>query len=335
VSAASRGRWRLLARGAPWVAALLTLAAAPPAAQAWGNEGHQAVAAIAGTLIAGTNAARHVQALLRDGETLADASVWADCAKGYCGPPTPEMDAFVAANPGHAGYHYTDVPIGVHEYVRGAVGTHPDDIVQTLIRAIDVLRGRAGPDANPHGWTERQALLLLVHMTGDIHQPLHVGSPYVGDGDAFAAPKSRADLVDGRVRPTLGGNDLVIGSRVLHTYWDVDLVRRAMLRSGAATPGDYAAWLLAKHPAAARDDEGDAATWPIQWANDTLRLAEEVQRGLGVAGRSELRDRTGAPRLRWRLSVPDDYAERSTDAVELQLAKAGKRLAAVLAAIWP
>ena len=47
---------------------------------AWGPAGHHAIGAIAEQLIAGSNAAQHVTALLHGG-SLQDATVWADCAR--------------------------------------------------------------------------------------------------------------------------------------------------------------------------------------------------------------------------------------------------------------
>src|SRR6266511_1624860 len=75
-----------------FVTALLSLvlaAGVSPRASAWGNEGHQTVGAVADTLIAGTNAEVQVRTLLVAGESLSKVSLWADCAKGYCGPLTP------------------------------------------------------------------------------------------------------------------------------------------------------------------------------------------------------------------------------------------------------
>ena len=57
------------------------LLALPLATQAWGPDGHQTVAALAAGLLKGTATEARMQALLGD-MTLAQASLWADCAKG-------------------------------------------------------------------------------------------------------------------------------------------------------------------------------------------------------------------------------------------------------------
>src|SRR5579862_1770810 len=63
-----------------WSLATIAIAFAHPAF-AWGPDGLHTVGTLAEKLIAGTNAATQVQALLGT-LSLADAAVWADCAKG-------------------------------------------------------------------------------------------------------------------------------------------------------------------------------------------------------------------------------------------------------------
>jgi hypothetical protein len=278
-----------------------------------------------------------VQGLLVPEETLASAAIWADCAKGfrYCHRSlTPEMQAFVDANPRHHNYHYTDVPFEVTQYVAGAVGTDPDDVVQIVGQAISILRGTPAA-VNPHGFTPRQALLLLAHLVGDMHQPLHIGTAYINNTDDVAVPQNAAELVAGTIHATHGGNYLMKGSQPLHTYWDSTLVERSMRRAHMTTPQDYAAFLLQQNPEDATG-QGDVATWPVQWANEVLQLANEAHRGMVVGEREEVQDhQAGALHFQWPVTFPSDYAKRSTKAAEQQLVKAGKRLANLLKAIWP
>jgi hypothetical protein len=313
---------------------LLMAAGVSPRASAWGNEGHQTVGAIADTLIAGTNAEVQVRTLLVAGESLSKVSIWADCAKGYCGPLTPEMLDFVHANPRHHSYHFTDIPFGVDRYVAGAVGTDPDDVVQILRQAINVLRGRTDAASNPHGFTKRQALLLLVHMVGDIHQPLHVGTAYVNDSDEFAVPRSQSDIDSGAIQATHGDNYLLLGSRVFHSYWDGELVKRGMHRAHVTAPAEYAVFLLRKYPAPAAG-EGDLATWPAQWADESLQLANQVHRSLVLGDREEAQDRSDAPHFQWAVTVTREETVRWNGEAEQQLTRAGRRLANVLIVIWP
>ena len=149
-------------------------------AAAWGRDGHKAVGAIADKLLKGSHAQRQIQALLLPGESLESIANWPDCVKGtYCGPQSPEMIEYVNANPKHSEYHYTDVPFQLEKYHDHGVGTAEVDIVQTLKQCIAVLQGKTDPALNPHKFTRRQALILLTHFAGDIHQPLHVGAAFV------------------------------------------------------------------------------------------------------------------------------------------------------------
>jgi S1/P1 Nuclease len=292
---------------------------------------------MADTLLAGTHAGQRVQALLLPGETLSTAAIWADCAKGflYCHRSlTPEMQAFVDANPRHHNYHYTDVPFEGTQYVAGAVGTDPDDVVQIIGQAINVLSGTTAA-SNPHGFTQRHALLLLAHLVGDIHQPLHVGTAYINNTDDFVVPQSAADLQSGTIHATHGDNYLMKGSQPLHAYWDSNLVERGMRRAHMTTPQDYAVFLLQQSPEDAAG-QGDVATWPVQWANEVLQLAKEAHRGMVVGEHEEVQDHhTSSLHFQWPVTLPSDYAKRSTNAAEQQLVKAGKRLANLLKTIWP
>ena len=78
---------------------------------AGGNDGHRAVGAIADQLLKGSAAQAQVARLLLPSESLEKIANWPDCVKGtYCGPQSPEMLTYVAANPKHGEDHYTNVP---------------------------------------------------------------------------------------------------------------------------------------------------------------------------------------------------------------------------------
>src|SRR6267154_5547312 len=118
------------------------------------------------------------------------------------------MHDFVSANPNHHEYHYTDVPFEKDTYQAGTVGTTDHDVVQILKQCIAVLKGSTGANVNPHNFTKRQALLLMAHFIGDIHQPLHVGTAYIDADDAFVVPQSQSEIDNGTVFETRGDNNL-------------------------------------------------------------------------------------------------------------------------------
>jgi len=336
-------------------------------AQAWGNDGHRTVGAIADQLIKGSNAEQRVKALLLPGESLEKIATWADCVKGTsCGPQTGEMEAYVAANPRHSEYHYTNVPFQLTEYHDHAVGTADDDIVQTLKQCILTLQGKADKASNPRNFTPRQALLILAHLTGDIAQPLHVGEAYVGKNGGFVLPAGQAQIDAGEAFGTLGGNNLLLddvklseasgrlipppeaenvdppgppraprATRPLHSYWDGTVVNYAFRRIDARTPQQFAQAVIATNPTVAADS-GDPLTWPYQWAGQALAVSKQAYQGLVPGtGVKQTSKSTAAVYYIWPVSVPDDYPVPTSADAKTQLIRGGYHLAAVLKAIWP
>jgi hypothetical protein len=103
------------------------------------------------------------------------------------------MQSYVAANPKHSEYHYTDLPFQYSHYHDHDVGSADNDIVQTLKQCIQVLQGKDDASSNPHRFTPRQALLILTHLAGDITQPLH-GAAYVDQRGTFVVPQTAAQV---------------------------------------------------------------------------------------------------------------------------------------------
>jgi hypothetical protein len=300
---------------------------------AWDAAGHETIGAIADQLIAGRRAETEVRKLLVPGESLQSVATWADCAKGHCGELTVEMREFVHRNPHHAHYHYTDVPFAVAAYEDRGVGTSDEDIVHILRQCISVLKGATGRDANPHSFTPREALLLLAHLMGDVHQPLHVGVAYVSDKNAFVVPQS-ADAIDGvTIFSTYGDNDLLLIERPLHAFWDTRAVEDAMRRAHVRTAEEFAVALM-RAPPDMPIVTGDVTKWPARWATETLGIAKSAHAGLNIEGRIEARHPSREAHALWVVAAPPDYEETAAALTSAQLTRAGYRLAAVLEAVW-
>jgi hypothetical protein len=339
----------------------LTSAFASADAVAWGSDGHRAVGAIADKLIRGSNAEKRIAALLLPGENLESVANWANCVKGNsCGPQTPEMLAYTAVNPKASEYHYTDVPFQKSHYHDGDVGTAPDDVVQTLKQAIAVLQGKTDSAFNPHGFSRRQALLLITHMTADIHQPLHVGAAYVGADGRFLVPNKHTDIDNVSIFDSRGGSRFLLDdekvaamgahipgenarvrygvpkslSKPFHSYWNNTAVGYAMRRISTRTPEKFAQAAIDSNPAVVRNS-GNPVTWPYQWADDALVVSKlayaDVTLGPGIRQVS----RKGDVYYHWNLEVPANYPVPSSAIAKMQLIKGGYHLAAVLQAIWP
>jgi hypothetical protein len=312
----------------------LALTALPLLAHAWAADGHRTVATLAAGLLKGSPAEARVQALLGD-MPLPVASVWADCVKGIspnqhygypspgkypeCGPlETParlaEMADYVRRNDRqchigpdedscHRQTHYADVTLQRSRYLLGFVGTRGDDVVGALRTAILVLQGQpaAGP---PHFKSKREALLVLVHLVGDLHQPLHVGSVYLDELGRRVDP----DKIG--LRPdtfTIGGNSLWLAGA------EPDRLK----------PGHVdAAWLAEARGIQA--SPGDPADWPAQWGSQSLEQARRAFDGLTFSARQD---------THWSVHLPPGYEARMDAIKRQQLTIAGARLAQLLKAV--
>lgn len=341
----------------------LTTAFASFDAAAWGRDGHKAIGAIADKLLKGSRAQKEIALLLKPGESLELIANWADCVKGtYCGEQTPEMIEYVNANPQHDKYHYTNVPFQHDHYDDHGVGRTGVDIVQTLRQCIAVLQGKLDPELNPHKFTKRQALILLAHFAGDIHQPLHVGAAYVGKDGQFVAPKTQEEVNETAIFDTRGSNNLLLDdarlaelaaraipagepvpvkegvpkslTRPFHSYWDSTTVDYAFRRLQTKTPGQFADKVVSgktQLPVI----EGDPITVPYAWANHSLFVAKEAFKEVTPGKLTPQTSKKGETYYTFALEVPANYPVPSSEIAKQQLIRGGYNLAALLQAIYP
>lgn len=292
---------------------------------AFGESGHRIVGTLAELHLENSRALKEVRRILRPNETLADASYWPDRIKDplYEDGDTP---LFRLNHPGHDTYHYANLPFQSDGYALTVPGARPTDIVQTAREAIRVLRTGKGL------FTPREALRLLAHFTGDIHQPLHVGNAFVSAGGPlhFVVPQGATGW-----RTTLGGNALVYGPERrfnLHSYWDTHAVNITMGREDAAA---FAKRLFSEtKPAPGWTSSGAVDGWPAQWATEGIGRAKQVHQGIRLV---EYLGPDDAKRTahRWLIEQPQGYDDLARRITRDQLALAGYRLAQTLKAIWP
>jgi hypothetical protein len=299
---------------------------------AWGPLGHCAIAAIAEQHLSGA-AQSHVAALLAQGHDadLPSIANWADeirAAASGRGPLTDDAEAraFNAKFPTNALWHFVDLPLGAEDYRKVVAFTSVNDVVHAIKRCVAVLeRAQTGPD----DFTKPQALRLLVHFVGDIHQPLHCGTGFYDLSD-LSHPVLIADprLCAGKPNDR-GGNDLFFGSdpnQELHALWDESLV--FAIRNTA----DYrslADWLDSTQSVSST--KGDYHKWPEQWAIDSVQQARKAYHDLQFAAAA-----IDGQRLRIIIQLPTDYIDTNRAIASEQLVKAGLHLAKLLNAIhWP
>ena len=307
------------------LAALAAILACGSTLGAFGDSGHRIVGRVAELHLQNSRALTEVRKILRPQETLADAAVWPDTIKNplYEDGDTP---LFRLAHPAQDTYHYTNIPFQAAKYDPALPGARPTDILQMTRECLRVLGGSSTT------FTRREALRLLAHLVGDMHQPLHAGNAFVSASGPlqFVVPQGPTGW-----RTAIGGNALVYGPQDrfnLHSYWDTHIVNLAMRNDDVAA---YASKLVAELPVAPEwRDTGKADAWPERWVNDSLVDAKDAHEGVRLTMYLGP-DEAGRTPHRWRIEQPAGYDDRSRARVRLQLAKGGYRLSALLKSVWP
>jgi nuclease S1 len=124
---------------------------------AWGRLGHRVIARLADKQLTPTAKAAIV-ALLAPGESLADASLWADEHRRDLPKTAP--------------WHYVDVPLDEPRYHSVFAGDVAErGYVVDKIHDFRVVVNDAGQSVEDR----RIALRFLVHFVEDLHMPMHVG----------------------------------------------------------------------------------------------------------------------------------------------------------------
>jgi hypothetical protein len=236
---------------------------------------------------------------------------WLNCDYRPDGPDKPPGGC-------HNTYHFDDVAIQRNKFDRSFQGTNAHDLVAAISAAIAVLQDKPAPP--PFSILDKkEALLMLTHFMGDLHQPLHVASAYL-DADGRLVDPDIAHTID-PATATNGGNSIQDQNVVFHAEWDDiptdigDAWTKELLADARSVPAT----------------EGTIEDWPAKWASDSIRVAHEAFAGLSF---QEVKP---PPNVEWRVAFNDHtaYLWLSDIIKRRQLAKGGARLAQILNAIWP
>jgi hypothetical protein len=213
--------------------ALIVAALMPARAFAWGSEGHRIVAEIAEQHLE-PGVAKQVRDLLavENSTSLSDVANWADQIRRQ--------------RPESASWHFVDIPIAAAGYdaIRDCGGGN------CVVAKIEQFAAELQDQSLPA--RERlEALKFVVHLVGDLHQPLHAS-----DND------------------DRGGNEIHIrfrGRRTnLHAVWDTAILLPAV-------NGDERSYALHLDR---QIMPTEAATWqtgtPEQWANESHDIAVKL-----------------------------------------------------------
>jgi len=220
----------------------------------------------------------------------------------------------------HNTYHFDDVAIQRDRFDRSFQGTNDHDLVAAINAAIAALSDKPIPPPFPFSIKDKkEALLLLVHFMGDLHQPLHVGSLYL-DPDGKLVDPDIAHKVDPDTE-TIGGNAILDENANLHHQWDDiptdigEAATRELLADARAVPAT----------------QGPIESWPAAWASESLLVARDTFAGLSFT-------RPQPPQKgKWSVIYDNhmDYLRKADTIKRKQLAKGGARLAEILKKIWP
>jgi hypothetical protein len=266
--------------------------------QAWGDEGHEVIGLIARSFL-GPVARQRVDALLAaDADTLAGheiaaASTWADKFR--------DSDRN-GARKNTRQWHFVDLELSAPDLDQACYG-HPrvppgipasNGPAQDCV--VDKIDEFAAELANPATDPDERivALKFLLHLVGDVHQPLHAAD----DHDR-------------------GGNEKRVSARglhaeTLHHFWDTEFVELL-----GPDPERISAMLVE------RISNSDLREWsrgePADWAMESFGVARDDAYG-----------RLPSPDERGRYRLPEAYVAMATRDVAARLSKAGVRLAWVL-----
>jgi nuclease S1 len=151
------------------------IAAMPRPAGAWGRLGHRASARLAESRLS-PRARAVIRELLEPGESLADASTWAD--------------DYSREIRGSAAWHYVNVPISSPHYDPRDHGRRAS-VVTKIAEFRAVLADRQAPRSR-----RRQALRFFVHLVQDLHQPMHVADNRDRGGNALQLRSGRYEYTN-------------------------------------------------------------------------------------------------------------------------------------------
>ena len=274
-----RDRRRLPSWGVLPLTLLVGSQTATPA-WAWGRLGHRVTARVA-ELHLTPRAKTEIKGLLADGESLADCSTWADEHRRQVRRSAP--------------WHYVDVPLDEVRYDWRFSGDDPVKgfIVDKIAEFRAILKDTSKPVEE-----RRVALRFIVHLVGDLHQPLHVGDNHDRGGN------------DTQVRWFDRGSNM-------HRVWDSDLIEWNTRSEDV--------WLA---ELAELDTDKNRAPWMggtvEDWATESLLAA----RAAYLVPGTDVRIKPGQKLSR-------EYYDAHLPVVRRRLCQAGVRLAMVLNEVWP
>jgi len=318
------------------------------AAEFWGISRHELIAGAADRLL-NQRAREEVERLLTPlgHASLQEIAGWADRIRGGTGGAT-DLDTaqFLRDFPNEESrdWHYVNLPLSVKSYADAArlEFTRDDDVVQMSGIMVRVLQG------DSKVMSRLNALRWLVHLVGDVHQPLHVGCGFIDTTGTHPQLVSDPQLIrEKRLTHDRGGNSLILpvpGGVSLHAYWDSRLPGSVGHRAAAADTEAsteikrrFITRLLAmveeqralnSEAAVGLADTLPPARWAEHWANSALLHARAAYDSLRITER--VTEHIDGHRFRVSWEGKAAYDKRFRPVVTAQLSSAAADLASLL-----
>lgn len=249
---------------------------------AWGQNGHRIVGQIANSHL--TKTTQKALLPLLGGDLLAEVGTWADEMRS---DPAPFWQKESSR------WHYINVAVpkdfDAAHYHTPQTKEEVKDIYGGILRCIAALKDKNTPLA------ERQFYLrFLVHLVGDIHQPMHTGHAEDRGGNSIDV-KFFSELTN------------------LHSLWDTEL-----LESQNLSFSEFAAFINTQ-------DEQLIKTYltssPADWLKESMALSETIYQ-------------SAAPVNNARPELSYSYIYEQLPVAEQRLLQAGIRLAGLLNSIY-
>jgi hypothetical protein len=321
-------------------------------AWAWGCQGHQIVAYIASHNL-NANATKNVAALLSNAQTQYMDDRQQEIKRWCAATELGDMEYFATwaddvRDAQNGDWHFWDIPLAKPS------GAYPDYcggngcVVKAVAAQIKILQSAAASSSD-----RQRALLFIIHLVGDMHQPMHIVDNGDRGGNCVPVNFQYRGFSKTTAEAMNHGKGTGAYTPNLHSIWDTNMIavysnNKKDSDADEATSGladeiskTYSTEIsteVHKSPDFANDEKLFSG-----WANATHQLAGQYSyTKMPVAipvdpSPKTLASCSGVSDKFVSLDEAADttFVDAAKPVIEKQLALAGARLAAILNTVWP
>jgi hypothetical protein len=237
------------------------------------------------------------------------AATWPDIIrkdKEYDRPEWHYIDIPTFLDPSDRQAFYGKLPVNIATDFPSKIPQKEFNVVQAIQLCKAMLASNAGPDV------KAMAYCWLLHLVGDVHQPLHCTALF---------------SVEHFPKGDRGGNEIkVTKGKNLHSTWDGLLGRQYFMRDAMKA----AAELSDKRKYADVWESASKEIDPRKWAEEGHAVCESAVYSEAIL--TAVRNAPAGQKLE-PIDLPESYYTAAGEAARKQIIKAGVRLAAALQAL--